>query len=94
MCLLLSSAIYLDAWSVDSMPVRAGALLQGVKDPEAKRKAIGAEFIRVFQEFADIFKKEHGVSPKCAPCMPPSMPQPLPEWRQKCCCIPSTACLS
>ena len=48
------------------MRVREGVLLQGVKDPEAKRKAIGAEFIRVFQEFADNFKKEHGVSPKCA----------------------------
>ena len=41
--------------------------MQGVKDPEAKRKAIGREFIRVFQEFADEFKREHGVSPKCAP---------------------------
>jgi len=36
-----------------------------LKDPEAKRKAIGAEFIRVFQEFADDFKRDHGILPKC-----------------------------
>ena len=41
-------------------------MLQGLKDPEAKRKAIGAEFIRVFQDFADDFREQHGVSPKCA----------------------------
>ncbi|KAK9831472.1 hypothetical protein WJX81_008476 [Elliptochloris bilobata] len=39
-------------------------LLKGLKDPEAKRKAIGAEFIRVFQEFADDFKRQHGITPK------------------------------
>lgn len=61
-----SQAPHLYAWTGDCMHLRAGVLLQGVKDPEAKRKAIGAEFIRVFQEFADNFKKEHGVSPKCA----------------------------
>lgn len=48
------------------MNIKAGVVVQGLKDPEAKRKAIGGEFIRVFQEFADNFKKEHGVSPKCA----------------------------
>lgn len=39
-------------------------LVQGLKDPEAKRKAIGAEFINVFQAFAENFEKEHGITPK------------------------------
>ncbi|BDA43210.1 GMP synthase [glutamine-hydrolyzing] [Coccomyxa sp. Obi] len=38
--------------------------LKGLKDPEAKRKAIGAEFINVFQSFADEFEKEHGIIPR------------------------------
>ncbi len=33
-------------------------------DPEAKRKAIGGEFIRVFQEFADELKKKIGKLPR------------------------------
>ncbi len=37
---------------------------QGLKDPEEKRKAIGAEFINVFQSFADKFEKEHGITPR------------------------------
>lgn len=37
---------------------------QGLKDPEEKRKAIGSEFINVFQAFADKFEKEHGICPK------------------------------
>ena len=36
--------------------VRFLAKLDGVVDPEAKRKAIGAEFIRVFEEVADELK--------------------------------------
>lgn len=38
--------------------------LKGVSDPEAKRKAIGAEFIAVFQEFADGLEKELGHKPR------------------------------
>ena len=38
--------------------------LQGVTDPEAKRKAIGAGFIRVFQHYADSFQANHGFVPK------------------------------
>ena len=37
---------------------------QGLKDPEAKRKAIGAGFIQVFQEYADSFQADHGFTPK------------------------------
>jgi GMP synthase (glutamine-hydrolysing) len=36
------------------------AKLRGVVDPEAKRKAIGAEFIRVFEEEAAKLADEHG----------------------------------
>ena len=37
---------------------------QGLKDPEAKRKAIGAGFIQVFQEYADSFEADHGFVPR------------------------------
>jgi len=38
--------------------------LTGVSDPEAKRKAIGAEFIDVFGEFATTLEKELGHKPR------------------------------
>lgn len=37
--------------------------LKGVTDPEAKRKAIGHEFIEAFREFRDQLESKHGVSP-------------------------------
>jgi len=40
------------------------AKLKGVSDPEAKRKAIGAEFIAVFQAFADGLAAELGHTPR------------------------------
>ena len=36
------------------------AKLKGVSDPEAKRKAIGAEFIEVFKEYADTLQQRLG----------------------------------
>lgn len=33
-------------------------------DPEAKRKAIGAGFIRVFDDFAKGLEKKHGIKPR------------------------------
>ena len=39
-------------------------VVQGVTDPEAKRKAIGAEFIDCFKDFAAAFKEKHGVAPR------------------------------
>ncbi len=33
-------------------------------DPEAKRKAIGAGFIRVFDEFAKGLEAKHGIKPR------------------------------
>ncbi|GMH42519.1 hypothetical protein BSKO_10438 [Bryopsis sp. KO-2023] len=38
--------------------------LKGVTDPEAKRKAIGAEFINAFKDFRDKLESETGVKPK------------------------------
>jgi GMP synthase (glutamine-hydrolysing) len=38
--------------------------LRGLDDPEAKRKAIGAEFINVFSEFATKLEKEIGHKPR------------------------------
>lgn len=38
--------------------------LQGLKDPEAKRKAIGSGFINVFREFAKTLQSSHGVHPR------------------------------
>lgn len=38
--------------------------LSGVSDPEAKRKAIGAEFIEVFKTYANQLEKELGKKPK------------------------------
>jgi len=40
------------------------ARLKGLSDPEAKRKAIGAEFITVFQNFADGLEKQLGHKPR------------------------------
>ena len=45
-------------------PQHGTLALQGVTDPEAKRKAIGAGFIRVFQHYADSFQANHGFIPK------------------------------
>ena len=65
------------AWQPRSNLIRLCArYAQGLKDPEAKRKAIGAGFIRVFQEYADGFQADHGFTPKylvqaramCPPC--------------------------
>lgn len=39
-------------------------MLQGVVDPEAKRKAIGAGFIRVFDDFARGLEQKHGIKPR------------------------------
>ncbi len=38
--------------------------LAGLSDPEAKRKAIGAEFIEVFKNFRDDLEKRIGKRPK------------------------------
>ena len=38
--------------------------LQGKKDPEVKRKTIGAGFIEVFRDFAITLKTKHGIRPK------------------------------
>ena len=40
------------------------ALLQGVSDPEAKRKTIGREFIENFKDFADSLEKKGLPKPK------------------------------
>lgn len=37
--------------------------LNGVTDPEAKRKAIGDEFIKAFKNFSDELDKKHGIKP-------------------------------
>ena len=42
---------------------RTLARLKGLTDPEAKRKAIGAEFIAVFRDFADQSEKKLGQRP-------------------------------
>ena len=39
-------------------------VVQGKKDPEAKRKAIGSGFIDVFRDFAKTLKEKHGIKPK------------------------------
>ena len=38
--------------------------MQGKKDPEVKRKTIGAGFIEVFRDFAATLKTKHGIRPK------------------------------
>lgn len=38
--------------------------LKGVSDPETKRKAIGGEFIKVFQDYRDSLEKSINKSPK------------------------------
>jgi GMP synthase (glutamine-hydrolysing) len=38
--------------------------LKGVSDPEAKRKLIGGEFIKVFQDFRDGLEKSINKKPK------------------------------
>ena len=38
--------------------------MQGKKDPEVKRKTIGAGFIEVFRDFAVTLKTKHGIRPK------------------------------
>ena len=45
---------------VDKMLAR----LKGVSDPEAKRKAIGCEFIEVFKTFRDELEKKIGTKAK------------------------------
>mmetsp|Transcript_1488 Transcript_1488/g.4409 ORF Transcript_1488/g.4409 Transcript_1488/m.4409 type:complete len:569 (-) Transcript_1488:628-2334(-) len=40
------------------------ATLKGVVDPEQKRKAIGAGFIRVFDDFAKKLEQQHGAKPR------------------------------
>jgi GMP synthase (glutamine-hydrolysing) len=40
------------------------ARLAGLSDPEAKRKAIGAEFIEVFKNFRDNLERTIGKRPK------------------------------
>ena len=42
----------------------AGPAVQGLKDPEAKRKAIGSGFIDVFTEFASSLQKAGGTKPR------------------------------
>lgn len=39
-------------------PVESCGAVQGLKDPEAKRKAIGAGFIEVFNDFAKGFERK------------------------------------
>ena len=38
--------------------------MQGVSDPEKKRKVIGAGFIRVFDEFATKLKSDDRIKPR------------------------------
>lgn len=44
--------------------VQQPGVLQGKKDPEVKRKTIGAGFIEVFRDFAITLKTKHGIRPK------------------------------
>ena len=37
--------------------------LKGVVDPEAKRKAIGDEFIKAFREFSEGLNQKQGIQP-------------------------------
>ena len=39
-------------------------LLKGITDPEKKRKCIGAGFIRVFDEYADMLMANNKVKPR------------------------------
>jgi GMP synthase PP-ATPase subunit len=43
---------------------RTAFAMQGVSDPEKKRKVIGAGFIRVFDEFATKLKSEDRIKPR------------------------------
>ena len=59
--------------------------LQGVVDPEAKRKKIGAGFIRVFDDFAKGLEQKHGVKPRFVvqvslPVPPAAQLTPLQLW--------------
>lgn len=53
------------------------ARLAGLTDPEAKRKAIGAEFIDVFNEFAGALEKELSHRPRFL--VQASSPQVVPS---------------
>lgn len=53
--------------------------MQGVSDPELKRKAIGKEFIENFKDFADSLVKRGLPKPKFlvqVPLNPPPYPTP------------------
>ena len=54
--------LHLPVTCVDASEETLGKL-QGVSDPEAKRKIIGAEFIRVFKEFKLEVEKRVGKQP-------------------------------
>jgi GMP synthase (glutamine-hydrolysing) len=56
-----SEHLHLPVTKVDAS-ARMMARLKGVSDPEAKRKAIGAEFIACFDEFAKALKERTGAT--------------------------------
>jgi GMP synthase PP-ATPase subunit len=56
--------VNVDSQMYSSVDIHISLHWQGVTDPEAKRKAIGAEFIDCFKDFRDEFKAKHGVSPR------------------------------
>ena len=54
-------------------------------DPEAKRKKIGAGFIRVFDDFAKGLEQKHGVKPRFLVQVRFSVPLPAEAWL-RCSC--------
>jgi len=60
---MFTQHLHLPVTMVDHSEVML-ARLQGVTDPEKKRKIIGAEFIEVFKNFADNMEKTLGHKPK------------------------------
>eukprot|EP00239_Pterosperma_sp_CCMP1384_P007902 CAMPEP_0197855566 /NCGR_PEP_ID=MMETSP1438-20131217/26874_1 /TAXON_ID=1461541 /ORGANISM="Pterosperma sp., Strain CCMP1384" /LENGTH=553 /DNA_ID=CAMNT_0043470729 /DNA_START=43 /DNA_END=1701 /DNA_ORIENTATION=- len=59
---MFSESLHLPVTMVDASERTLGKL-KGITDPERKRKIIGAEFIQVFQEFADSVEKKVGAKP-------------------------------
>ncbi|KAF5827549.1 GMP synthetase, partial [Dunaliella salina] len=55
--------LHLPVTMIDHTEVMLGKL-KGVSDPETKRKAIGGEFIKVFQDYRDSLEKSINKSPK------------------------------
>ncbi|CAD7703323.1 unnamed protein product [Ostreobium quekettii] len=62
-CEMFSKHLHLSVTTMDRSKEML-ARLAGVKDPEAKRKAIGAEFIKAFQDFRDDLEQRQGIKPE------------------------------